>query len=206
MTPALLVLLAYALGATPTSHWVGLHLFGVDLRTRGSGNLGATNTFRVLGWKAGVPVITVDILKGFVPTALFPWLAGVQEPLWVLAFGGAAILGHVFSFWTGFRGGKGVATSTGVFLALAPWAVLAGLAVWMAAVVATRYVSLGSVLAALVLPWAVLLTPHRGGEAVQAFTLMLALFIVWAHRENLGRLRRGEERRLEIGRPAEDGR
>lgn len=205
MTPTLYLLLAYAVGSIPTALWVGRGVFGVDLRTAGSGNLGATNTFRVLGWKAGLPVVMVDVLKGLLPVALFPGPAGVPDSPWILGFGAAAVLGHVFPFWTRFRGGKGVATSAGVFLALAPWAVAVGLAVWLVAVSLTRYVSLGSVLAALVLPAAILLTPTRGGEALTGFAAALTLFILWSHRANLRRLLRGEENRLEVGRPARDG-
>lgn len=196
ITPLLLTGLSYLVGATPTALWVGKGIHGTDLRRVGSGNLGATNAFRVLGWKAAVPVIVVDVAKGWIPVALFPLLAPAHPEGWVLMFGAAAILGHVFSFWIGFRGGKGVATSAGVFLALAPWAVLVGLAVWGAAVLTTRYVSLGSILAAVVLPGAVLLTPSRGGEGAVWFAVALALFVLWAHRENLRRLLRGEEHRM----------
>jgi acyl phosphate:glycerol-3-phosphate acyltransferase len=197
IVPLLLTGLAYLLGATPTSLWVGKGAYGVDLRTRGSGNLGATNTFRILGWKPAVPVIVVDVAKGWVPAALFPLAAAGLASEWALVFGGAAILGHVFSFWVGFRGGKGIATAAGVLLALAPWAVLVGLGVWLAAVLLTRYVSLGSILAALVLPGVMLLTPHHGGEAAVWFTAALAAFVVWAHRANVRRLLRGEENRFE---------
>jgi glycerol-3-phosphate acyltransferase PlsY len=202
----LLLVAAYVVGATPTSYWVGRGFHRVDLRTRGSGNLGATNVFRVLGWKWAVPVMLVDVLKGWAPAALFPLLlsgwaggggvSGAEAWAWAPAFGAAAILGHVFSFWVGFRGGKGVATSAGVFLALAPWALLVAFGVWLGAVLLTRIVSLGSVLAAVVLPPAVFFLPHRGGAVVPLFTLLLAVFVIWAHRANLGRLRRGEEKRL----------
>jgi len=198
--PLLLVLASYLVGATPTSYWVGRGFHGVDLRTRGSGNLGATNVFRVLGWRWALPVVFVDILKGWLPVAVFPLLlagggAGGIEA-WALAFGAAAILGHMYSFWVGFRGGKGVATSAGVFLGLAPWAVLAAFVVWSVAVVLTRYVSLGSVLAALVLPLAVVSLPHRGGAILPFFASALALFVIWAHRANVQRLMRGEENRI----------
>lgn len=205
--PLLLVGAAYLVGATPTSYWVGKGFHGVDLRTQGSGNLGATNVFRVLGWRWALPVMLVDVFKGWAPAALFPFLLGAQrvaevggagaDPwLWAPAFGAAAIVGHVFSFWVGFRGGKGVATSAGVFLALAPWALLVAFLAWVLAVGVTRIVSVGSVLAAVVLPPAVFLLPHHGGAVVPLFTVALALFVIWAHRANLGRLRRGEERRL----------
>lgn len=201
MNPVLLTLVAYLVGATPTSYWVGKRVYGVDLRTVGSGNLGATNTYRTFGLGAAAPVMVIDVLKGWAPVALFPLLHDGSAGPWAVAYGAAAILGHVFSFWVGFRGGKGVATSTGVFLALAPWAVAVGLAIWLAAVLATRYVSLGSVLAAAALPASVALTPHRGGGEVIAFAAALALFVIWAHRANLGRLMRGEENRM--GRPRE---
>jgi acyl phosphate:glycerol-3-phosphate acyltransferase len=208
VNPLLLAAGAYLLGSIPTSYWVGRGFYGVDLRREGSGNLGATNAFRVLGARAAVPVLAVDVLKGWVPVALFPLvLAPGAGEAWVLVFGGAAVLGHVFSLWVGFRGGKGVATSTGVFLALAPWAFLVGLLVWLGTLALTRYVSLGSILAALVLPAAVALTPHRGGGGTLAFTVGMAAFVVFAHRANIRRLLAGTESRMgrRGGSPAPEG-
>ena len=191
----LFLALSYVVGATPTSFWVGRAFYGVDLREKGSGNLGATNVYRVLGWKAAVPVVLIDMAKGWVPVGLFA--AAIDASLlWTLAFGTAAIVGHMFSFWVGFRGGKGVATSSGVFLALAPWAVLGSFVVWMALTFGSGYVSLGSIGAAVVLPVLVLLTPHRGGAALTVFAFALGAFVVWAHRANIGRLARGEENRF----------
>jgi glycerol-3-phosphate acyltransferase PlsY len=202
VNPFLLVLVGYLVGATPSSFWVGKVVYGVDLRGEGSGNLGATNTFRVLGWKAAVPVVLVDIGKGWLPVWLFPRL---DEPsaawAWALAYGGAAIVGHVFSVWVRFRGGKGVATSAGVFLALAPWSALVGLVAFAVTVAVTRLVSLGSILAALVLPVAVAFTPNPWPPEARGwllgFTVALALFVLWAHRSNIGRLLRGEEKRID---------
>jgi glycerol-3-phosphate acyltransferase PlsY len=200
LLPGLLVVLAYVLGATPTSWWVGRALYGVDLREKGSGNLGATNTFRVLGWRAALPVALFDVFKGWLPTAAFATWAGVDDPIrWSLAFGAAAILGHVFSLWVRFKGGKGVATSAGVFLALAPWATLACLVAFVAVVRATRMVSAGSITAAVMLTPAVALTPTRGGTTLVAFSGALALFVIWAHRSNVGRILRGEESRFGRG-------
>jgi glycerol-3-phosphate acyltransferase PlsY len=196
VTPFLFLLAAYLLGATPTSLWVGRGVYGVDLRTEGSGNLGATNTFRVLGWRAAVPVLLFDVFKGWLPVVAFPGWAGVQSLGWTLAFGSAAILGHVFSLWVGFRGGKGVATSGGVFLGLAPWGALISAAVFFALAFGTRIVSVASMAAAIVLPAAVALTPHRGGTGTVVFSGALALFVIWAHRSNIGRLMRGEENRF----------
>lgn len=191
----LLLAFAYLLGATPTSYWVGKAVHGVDLREHGSGNLGATNALRVLGWKSAVPVIVVDIAKGFVPVWFFPGLAQLSFE-WSLAFGGAAILGHMFSVWVGFKGGKGIATSAGVFLALAPWAVLGGFLVWAVVAFGTRYVSLGSIGAAASLPVLVYFSPHQGGASLLVFTAVLAVFVIWAHRTNIRRLLRGEENRM----------
>ncbi len=196
MTAAALLVLAYLVGSIPTSLWLGRACYRLDLREEGSGNLGATNAFRVLGWKAAIPVLAVDVGKGWLPVYLFPILAGRSEPLWALAYGAAAIAGHTFSFWVRFRGGKGIATSTGVFLALAPWALLIALGAWIAAVIFTRIVSVGSLLAVVVLPLAVAGTPHRGGEGMLWFTGALALFVLWTHRKNLARLIRGEENRI----------
>lgn len=197
----LLLFIAYLLGATPTSFIIGRAIHGIDLREHGSGNLGATNAFRVLGWKAAIPVVVVDIAKGWFPTLFFPLWDGAPPAEWALAYGAAAILGHVFSAYVGFRGGKGVATSAGVFLALAPWAVLIGFIVWGVTVTLTRIVSLGSLLAGLVLPIAVYATNEPPLEL--GLSIGLALFVFYAHRSNLGRLLRGEESRF--GRKKEAG-
>ena len=196
VNPAWLTLLAYGIGATPTSYWVGKGIYGIDLRTKGSNNLGATNTFRILGWKAALPVVFFDVAKGWFVVSMFPqWQAGgVWE--WTLAFAAAAIVGHMFSFWVTFKGGKGVATSAGAFIGLAPWAVLIAFVVWLAVAFTTRYVSLASILAMAVAPIGVYFTPHQGGNTVLWFTVALASLVVWAHRSNLGRLLRGEENRF----------
>lgn len=196
MTAWSLLALAYLLGAIPTSLWVGKVVHGIDLREEGSGNLGATNTFRVLGWRSALPVALFDIAKGWLPAAAFASWGGGLGAGWAIAFGGAAIFGHVFSILAGFRGGKGVATSAGVFLALAPRAALLGVALFAVVVWRTRIVSLGSLAAALALPFLVALTPHRGGKVLVGFTVALAVFVIWAHRANVGRLLRGEESRL----------
>jgi acyl phosphate:glycerol-3-phosphate acyltransferase len=187
--------LSYLLGATPTSYWVGKLFHGIDLREHGSGNLGATNAFRVLGWQWAIPVLLVDVAKGFVPVWFFPRLSGASLT-WTLGFAAAAILGHMFSLWVGFRGGKGVGTSAGAFLALAPLAVLGAFAVWLALALATRYVSLASLGAAVALPVCVALTSHAGGHGLVWFTVGLAAVVIWAHRGNIVRLMRGQESRF----------
>ncbi|HKJ93692.1 MAG TPA: glycerol-3-phosphate 1-O-acyltransferase PlsY [Longimicrobiales bacterium] len=190
------VLLAasYLLGATPTSYLAGRALRGIDLRQHGSGNLGATNAFRVMGWKGAVPALFLDIFKGWAPVALFPLWDGSPRAEWALAYGAAAIVGHVYSVYVRFRGGKGVATSAGVLLALAPWGVLAGAVVWGLMVFITRIVSVSSILAAVVVPVAVYFT--NGPGMVLWLTVAVALFVIFAHRSNIGRLLRGEEHRF----------
>lgn len=197
MIPAFLIVVSYLLGAVPTSLLVGKWARGIDLREHGSGNLGATNAFRVLGWRLALPVLIVDILKGWVPAYLFPLWDGAAGPDWALAYGAAAIIGHVFSIYVRFRGGKGIATSTGVFLALAPLAILVGLLVWVAAVFTTRIVAVGSILAALTLPVAVYAT--RGTAPVFWVSASLAAFVIYSHRTNIRRLLRGEEQRFGRG-------
>jgi len=192
-----LLALSYLLGATPTSYWAGRVFHGIDLRKEGSGNLGATNAYRVMGLKWAVPVAVVDVSKGFVPVWLFADLAGVGFG-WTLAFGSAAIFGHIFSLWVGFKGGKGVAASAGVFLALAPWAVLGSFLVWCVLTLPTGYVALGSIGAAASLPIFVALLPHAGGPGLLWFTIALALFVIWAHRSNIHRLMDGTENRFGV--------
>ena len=189
------LLAAYVLGSTPTSFWVGKSLYGVDLRNEGSGNLGATNTYRVLGWKAAIPVFVVDVLKGWVPAWWFPRLAGTADPNWAIGFGAAAVLGHVFSFWVRFRGGKGVATSAGVLAALAPISVAAGFVVWAAVILVTRIVSAGSMAAAVAAPVAAALSPDVP-RSVTVFLGALGAFIIWAHRSNIRRIMAGTEARI----------
>ena len=192
---ALLAVAAYVAGATPAAHWIGRAAYRVDLRARGSGNLGATNVFRVLGWRAGVPVIVADVLKGFAPAYFFPRLDGLPSADWAVLYGAAAVLGHVFSFWVGFRGGKGVATGAGVVGALSPPVLVVGAVAWGMALFLTRYVSLASVSAASVAALSSWLVAGAG-TALRAFMLAVAVFVAWSHRSNLARLRAGKEPKL----------
>ena len=194
MSPAVWIVASYLLGAVPASLLAGRWARGVDLRTVGSGNLGATNAFRVLGPRVAAPVMLFDLLKGWFPVWLFPRLDASADWRWALGYGTAAILGHVFSIFAGFRGGKGVATGAGVFLALAPAAVAVAFAAWLLVVWRTRWVSVASMVAALTLAATLAVTEQRT-EVFVAGTAV-ALFVVWAHRKNIGRLIRGEERRI----------
>jgi acyl phosphate:glycerol-3-phosphate acyltransferase len=191
---ALWVVASYLLGATPTAYLAGRLVRGIDLREHGSKNLGATNVYRVLGWRWAIPVALVDIAKGAIPVALFGrWAAG--GPWLAVGLGIAAVLGHVFSPFVGFKGGKGVATALGVFLALAPVAVLIAVPVWGGSLWLTGYVSLSSLVAAASFPvWVKLTAPG----AVSAFwaSIALAVLIVYSHRANLQRLLAGTENRF----------
>ena len=197
----LLLVVAYLIGAIPSSYVGGRLVRGIDLRRFGSGNLGATNAFRVLGWKVALPVVIFDILKGWFPTFFFPLWDGVAPAAsgalgggWAYAYGCAAILGHAFSPYVAFKGGKGVATSSGMLIALAPWALLAGFLTWLTLVFTTRIVSLSSVAAALVVP--VVVAFVYGIGPVFWVCVGVAAFVVFAHRSNLKRLARGEEARF----------
>lgn len=190
------VIAAYLVGSIPTAYLVG-KANGVDLRTVGSGNLGATNVFRTLGWKAGLFVYVVDMAKGALPVALLPAAAGVARGWpWGVVFGIAAIAGHVRPvFLMGKGGGKGVATASGVFLALAPIPALCAFIAFVIVVSLTRYVSLGSLIGALVLP-ASLLVIERAVTPLVIVSGVIAAFVFWTHRENIARLRNGTERRV----------
>jgi acyl phosphate:glycerol-3-phosphate acyltransferase len=192
--PALLVLAAYLIGAIPTSYIVGRVTRGIDLRQHGSGNLGATNTYRVLGWRAATPVFIVDILKGWAPTWFFPMWDRAAAPEWALAYGAAAIIGHMFSVYVGFKGGKGVATSAGVFLALAPAAVGISLLLWVSVLYLSGYVSLASIVSAAILP--LLIYFFNAPDSTLGLAVVLALVVLYAHRANIRRLVKGEEHRF----------
>ena len=185
---------AYLLGAIPTSYMVARVFAGVDLRTYGSRNLGATNLYRLLGFKAAIPTGLFDIAKGTVPVVLAQQL-NPAPGAWPLVVGCAAVLGHVFSPFVRFKGGKGVATAAGAFLGLTPLALLVGLVVWVAVVFATRFVSLGSMLAAAAFATSVpLLYPGRPAYNVAA--ALVFIFIVFTHRANLRRLIDGTENKV----------
>ncbi|MGH7593247.1 MAG: glycerol-3-phosphate 1-O-acyltransferase PlsY [Gemmatimonadales bacterium] len=184
----------YLLGSIPTSYLVLKAFSGADLRTIGSGNLGATNLYRALGWKFAVPVGGFDALKGAIPVAVVgPWAGlGVAGSL---VLGTVAIIGHVFPVFMNFKGGKGVATSAGVVLGLAPAAFAASLAVWGLVLAISGYVSLASIVAAVTLPVAIWLLQPSRREMVLWFAA-LAVAIIWLHRANIRRLWNGTEHRF----------
>lgn len=192
ITTVLLILAAYAVGAIPAAHWTGLFIFGKDLRTLGSCNLGATNVQRVIGWHAAIPVGLFDVFKGFAPAFWFPIFDDHAAPVWTVVYGGAAIIGHVFSFWVRFRGGKGVATSAGVLIAAAPLAVAFGAGTWLVALLISRRVSVASIAAALAVPVGGYFAMDPEAP-LMIFLVLMAAFVVWAHRSNIRRLLAGRE-------------
>ena len=199
----LLALAAYSAGSIPSAYWIGKVFYGKDLREHGSSNLGATNALRVLGWRAAVPVVLVDVFKGFASAWWFPLLDGHAGAWPTVLYGGAAVVGHVFSLWVRFRGGKGVATAAGALVAISPMAVAVGVLAWLAALIALRTVSVASMVAALAVGLAGLVIPGTDTTA-QIFLGSIAVFVVWAHRSNIRRLIAGTESRIG-GRRGEGG-
>lgn len=186
---AVLLVMAYLLGSVPTGLLLG-KAYGIDVRKEGSGNIGATNLYRTLGRKIGIITLVGDCLKGLVPVLV------VQSfmPEYAAWVGLAAFCGHVFSVFLRFKGGKGVATALGVFLALAPLAVGIALVVFVVLMVLWRYVSLGSIAAAAIMPLAVMVL--RGDNVLIAVTLIIALVVIAKHHENIRRLLAGTESRF----------
>jgi len=188
MITALWIAGAYLLGSIPTGLLLG-KLYGVDVRSEGSGNIGATNLYRTVGRKVGIWTLLGDCLKGFLPVML-AWQLGLGEPLQA-AVGLAAFCGHVFSIFLLFKGGKGVATALGVYLALAPLAVAGALLVFILLVAVWRYISLGSIVAAAVMPLIIFIRPHSN-ELLLA-TILISLIVIIKHRANISRLLAGTE-------------
>jgi acyl phosphate:glycerol-3-phosphate acyltransferase len=193
MVPWLLA--SYLLGAIPTSYLVARLCRGIDLREHGSRNLGATNLYRVLGWRFALPVALFDAAKGFIPVVLFA-PRGLPSELFGLVCGMVAVLGHVYSVFVRFKGGKGVATAAGVMLGLTPAALAVSFVVWFAIVALTGYVSLGSIASAAVFPVAVQLLDPPDQPAILWLDIVVALAIIWLHRANIGRLLKGTENRF----------
>jgi glycerol-3-phosphate acyltransferase PlsY len=186
---------SYLLGAIPTSYLAGRLFRGIDLREHGSRNLGATNLYRVLGWRYAIPVGLLDAAKGLVPVLVFAPRVSPSE-LFALICGLTAVVGHAFSVFVGFKGGKGVATAAGVMLGLAPVALAVAAAVWVVLVFLTGYVSLGSIAAAAVFPVAVVLLDPPAQPQMLWLDIAVAAAIIWFHRGNIQRLLKGTENRF----------
>ncbi|OIQ13003.1 glycerol-3-phosphate 1-O-acyltransferase PlsY [Neomoorella thermoacetica] len=187
----LALVVAYLIGSIPTAYVVGRYLYGFDIRRRGSGNVGATNTLRTMGTIPGLVVLGVDALKGVLAVLLGQALGG---PALVILAALMAIVGHNWSIFLEFQGGRGVATTAGALLAMAPLALFWAFLIWLAVVIFSRYISLGSIVAAAVAPFLVIYF-HRPWPYV-LFTFVAAALVIYRHRPNIKRLLAGTEHKL----------
>ena len=203
MNELALVILAYLLGSIPTAVWVSRSRFNIDIRDYGSGNAGATNTFRVLGSKWGTIVMVFDMLKGLLAVKLallLPYY--VQNDFartnFQIGLGLAAVLGHIFPIFAEFRGGKGVATLFGLVLGISPWSALSCIGVFLLVLYITRFVSLSSMMASLAFPIFILLVFNVHNETYRVFAIAIALLVILTHQKNITRLLRGSESKAPI--------
>ena len=190
---AVLLVLAYLVGSIPFGVIIGKAFYGVDVRQHGSGNVGTTNVFRVLGKRAGVAVLIADMLKGFIPALI---AVNVFDPWPAIFIAAAPEVGHMYSIFLRGSGGKGVATGAGIVLALVPVIFLICLLVWIAVILMTRYVSLASLMAAVLVPVLTFLLSSPVPYKIAAVLVMIIIF--WAHRGNIGRLLKGTEHRTSL--------
>lgn len=203
MNEIMLVVLAYLLGSIPTSIWVSKAVFGIDIRDYGSGNPGATNTFRVLGSKWGTFVMIADITKGVIATSLYILIPFyLQNELartnFMIILGLAAVLGHIFPMWADFKGGKGVATILGMALAIQPIVALICIVVFLITLFTTRFVSLSSMLASIVFMVLILFIFKEKETSYRVFAIIVALMVLVTHQKNIGRLLNGKENKAPL--------
>lgn len=203
MTEIGLIILAYLIGAIPTSIWVSKSVFNIDIRNFGSGNAGATNTFRVLGAKWGSFVMVADVTKGVIATSLWvliPFYATneLARTNFMIALGLVAVLGHIFPIWANFRGGKGVATLLGMALAIQPIVAFICILVFLATLVTTRFVSLSSMLAGVAFMVLILFIFNERETTYRIFAIIVALMVVMTHQKNITRLLNGTENKVPI--------
>jgi acyl phosphate:glycerol-3-phosphate acyltransferase len=199
---AVLILIAYLLGSIPTSVWIGKAFYNIDVREFGSGNAGATNTFRVLGKSAGIPVLIIDILKGTAAVAV-AWCSGYERGSdefinTQLALGIAALLGHIFPVFAGFRGGKGVATMLGIVICIVPVSCSLALLVFLLVLFITQIVSLSSMIAGISFPVFLNLVLGNDNRILMVFSIIVSLLLIVTHRKNISRLLRNEESRVRL--------
>jgi glycerol-3-phosphate acyltransferase PlsY len=197
----IVVLVAYLLGSIPSSVWIGKIFYGIDVREHGSGNAGTTNTIRILGYKAGIPVFIIDALKGwfavFLTKIVFGYFPSIEMPEYMsLIAAVAVVLGHIFPVFAGFRGGKGVATLLGVGFGLIPIPALIALGIFMVVLLCFGYVSLASITAAVTLPFITYFFVMPGKLLLLLLTIAVAVFIPITHRQNIKRLLNGTENKF----------
>ncbi len=203
MKELVLIIVSYIIGSIPTALIVSRRFFGIDIRDYGSGNMGATNTFRVLGSRYGSMVMVIDILKGMAAVMLYNFLPfylnhELERTNLMLGLGLAAVAGHIFPIFAGFRGGKGVATLLGMVLAIQPVIAVSCIGIFVLVLFLTRYVSLSSILAAIALPICVLWIWNEHEIFYRVFALIVAILVIATHQKNIGRILRGVESRIPI--------
>lgn len=203
MNELLLIIVAYLIGSVPTSVWVSKSFFNIDIRDYGSGNAGATNTYRVLGSKWGTFVMVADMLKGVLAVKLaflLPEYADSDVNLQNLqtGLGLAAVVGHIFPIWADFRGGKGVATLFGLVLGISPWTALSCVGIFSLVLYLTRFVSLSSILASIAFPFFILVIFNVENPFYRVFAIAVALMVLLTHQKNIGRLLKGNESKVPI--------
>ena len=199
----LLIILAYLIGSIPTSVWIGKWFYKVDVRTKGSGNAGATNTIRVLGWKAGIPVLLFDVFKGWfaVYMSIFILTDVYTDDQFInikIVLAVAAVIGHIFPVYVRFKGGKGVATLLGVGIALFSYSVLVAVGVFVIVLVISRIVSISSIIASIFFPFIVVFIFNVNNLSLIIMSIAVAVFIPLTHLKNIKRLIKGEESRFDF--------
>lgn len=208
MLIAFLIILAYLIGSIPTAVWVSKKYFGIDIREHGSGNAGATNTFRVLGSKAGSFVMLVDMMKGFIAVKLslispLPWYSEAITNLQI-TLGLAAVLGHIFPIWAGFKGGKGIATLFGMILGIQPLVAVSLIGVFLLMLFLTRYVSLSSISASVAFPVLILFIFREPEISYRLFAIATACLVILTHYKNIDRLLHGNESKVSLFKKKKD--
>ena len=197
------IVVAYLIGSIPSAVWIGRMFWGVDVRNEGSGNAGATNTIRVLGIKAGIPVLLFDVFKGWLAVWLFRFLpfemlTDYQSDLYRILISISAVLGHIFPVYIGFRGGKGIATLLGVGIALYPQAVLVAVAIFIVMLILTGYVSLSSITASVTFPFLVFFFFNNVSFSMLVLSVLVGIFVPITERNNIRRLLHNEEAKFRI--------
>ena len=196
----LFFLLAYLIGSIPSSVWIGKRFYNLDVREHGSGNAGATNSFRILGKRVGGIVLIIDIFKAWFSTYVLSYMANDQSTENMLGLGMVAVLGHIFPIYIGFRGGKGIASLLGVIIAIQPTAALFSILTFLISLIFSRYVSLSSILAACTFPATIILYLKSDSNALIIFSVMVSVLVLFTHKKNIERLFKKEESRVKLPR------
>jgi len=199
----LLLIVAYLIGSVPSAVWIGRRFYGIDVREHGSGNAGFTNTVRVIGWRAGLPVFLMDVLKGYIAVSLVRltqlYIPGTADFVnYQLMLGAATVLGHIFPIYVGFKGGKGVATLLGLLLAIQPAPTLICIGIFGVVFLMTRYVSLSSMIAGISFPILIIFVFQTTISSLVIFSMIVSILLLLTHQKNIERLINREESRAKI--------